>query len=123
MPHYDQFENDQRFLSSEEEKLRLQVSKQEDIISDLRDQIAKIKGGYEGDLETVELEVNLKNAEARAEAASSQLQQQSLLHAREITQLKQQLLQKESIIETLQGRTAAFVNPYGQQFYQPTTNF
>ena len=73
MPHYDMFENDQRFLSSEEEKLRLQVSKQEDIISDLRDQIAKIKGGYEGDLETVELEVNLKNAEARAEAASSQL--------------------------------------------------
>ena len=89
MPHHDQFENDQRFLSSEEEKLRLQVSKQEDIISDLRDQIAKIKGGQEGDLETVELEVNLKNAEARAEATSSQLQQQSLLHAREITQLKQ----------------------------------
>lgn len=53
--------------------MRTQVAKQEDIINDLRDQITKLKGGQEGDLATVELEVNLKNAEARAEATSSQL--------------------------------------------------
>ena len=56
-----------------------------------------------GDVEKVELEVKLQNAEVRSEAATRQLEEQSLEHAREISLLKQQLLQKESLIDTLQG--------------------
>ena len=40
-----QAENDAKFMTSEEEKLRIQISKQEEIINDLRDELANIKGG------------------------------------------------------------------------------
>jgi transposase len=40
-----QAENDAKFMTSEEEKLRIQISKQEEIINDLRDDLANIKGG------------------------------------------------------------------------------
>ena len=102
-----QVENDAKFMTSEEEKLRIQIAKQEEIINDLRDELANVKGGNpDGNMETVELEVQLQNAEARASAASSQLQEQAVMHAREISNLKQQLLQKESIIDTMQGSKA-----------------
>ena len=56
-------------MTSEEEKLRIQISKQEEIINDLRDSVAKLKSGQnDGNMETVELEVKLQNAQARAEA-------------------------------------------------------
>lgn len=62
-----QVENDARFMTSEEEKLRIQIAKQEEIINDLRDELANAKGSNpDGNLETVELEVQLQNAEARA---------------------------------------------------------
>lgn len=55
-----QVENDAKFMTSEEEKLRIQISKQEEIINDLRDELANVKGGgQDGNLETVELEVKL----------------------------------------------------------------
>ena len=77
-------------MTSEEEKLRIQVAKQEELINELRDRVAQMKGNDAGgNMETVELEVQLQNAEARAEAAQRQLEQQSLTHAREISQLKQ----------------------------------
>lgn len=67
-----QAENDAKFMTSEEEKLRIQISKQEEIINDLRDELANAKGGnQDGNLETVELEVKLSNAEARAAGAES----------------------------------------------------
>ena len=108
-----QMENDARFMTSEEEKLRIQITKQEEVINDLRDELANIRaGGADGSLETVELEVKLQNAEARAQGAQQQLEQQALEHAREISNLKQQLLQKESIIDTMQGsRPQQYVNP------------
>ena len=57
-------------MTSEEEKLRIQIAKQEEIINDLRDELANAKGAHpDGNLETVELEVQLQNAEARAQAA------------------------------------------------------
>ena len=60
-------ENDAKFMTSEEEKLRIQITKQEEVINDLRDELANIRaGGADGSLETVELEVKLQNAEARA---------------------------------------------------------
>ena len=63
-------ENDARFMTSEEEKLRIQITKQEEVINDLRDELANIRaGGGDGSLETVELEVKLQNAEARAQGA------------------------------------------------------
>ena len=50
-------------MTSEEEKLRIQISKQEEIINDLRDSVAKLKSGQnDGNMETVELEVKLQNA-------------------------------------------------------------
>ena len=53
-----QAENDARFMTSEEEKLRIQIAKQEEIINDLRDELANAKGSHpDGNLETVELEV------------------------------------------------------------------
>ena len=63
-------------MTSEEEKLRIQITKQEEIINDLRDQMADIRGGAAegGNLETVELEVQLQSAEARANAAQQQLE-------------------------------------------------
>ena len=62
-----QMENDAKFMTSEEEKLRIQITKQEEVINDLRDELANIRaGGADGSLETVELEVKLQNAEARA---------------------------------------------------------
>ena len=65
-----QMENDARFMTSEEEKLRIQITKQEEVINDLRDELANIRaGGVDGNLETVELEVKLQNAEARAQGA------------------------------------------------------
>lgn len=83
-------ENDAKFMTSEEEKLRIQISKQEEMINDLRDELANVKGGApDGNLETVELEVQLQSADARANAAQQQLQEQSLSHAREISNLKQ----------------------------------
>ena len=115
MPEQERFENDQKFMTSEEEKLRIQVAKQEELINELRDRVAHLKGTEgTGTVETVELEVKLQNAEARAEAALKQLEVQSLTHAREISQLKQQLLQKESIIDTLQGRQQYFELPKQQ---------
>jgi hypothetical protein len=42
-----------------------------------------------GDVEKVELEVKLQNAEVRSEAATKQLEEQALEHAREISLLKQ----------------------------------
>ena len=63
-------------------------------------------GGYgsnSGDLEKVELEVKLKNAELRVEALQNQLDAQSVQHAQEISQLRQGLLEKESMLETMQG--------------------
>jgi len=60
-------------------------------------------GGDSGDLEKVELEVKLKNAELRVEALQNQLDAQSVQHAQEISQLRQGLLEKESMLETLQG--------------------
>ena len=67
-------ENDAKFMTSEEEKLRIQIAKQEEIINDLRDELANAKGGNpDGNLETVELEVQLQNAEARASASQNQL--------------------------------------------------
>ena len=63
-------ENDAKFMTSEEEKLRIQITKQEEVINDLRDELANIRaGGADGSLETVELEVKLQNAEARAQGA------------------------------------------------------
>ena len=57
-------------MTSEEEKLRIQITKQEEVINDLRDELANIRaGGADGSLETVELEVKLQNAEARAQGA------------------------------------------------------
>ena len=51
-------ENDAKFMTSEEEKLRIQIAKQEEMINDLRDELANVKGGApDGNLETVELEV------------------------------------------------------------------
>ena len=45
-------------MTSEEEKLRIQIAKQEEIINDLRDELANAKGAHpDGNLETVELEV------------------------------------------------------------------
>ena len=74
----------------EEEKLRIQIAKQEETINELRDEIANLKGGSpDGNLETVELEVKLQNAEARAVGAEQQLEHQALMHAREISNLKQ----------------------------------
>lgn len=68
----EQAENDAKFMTSEEEKLRIQISKQEEIINDLRDELANAKGGnQDGNLETVELEVKLSNAEARAAGSES----------------------------------------------------
>lgn len=62
-----QMENDAKFMTSEEEKLRIQIAKQEEIINELRDELANAKGANpDGNLETVELEVQLQNAEARA---------------------------------------------------------
>mmetsp|Transcript_9890 Transcript_9890/g.12269 ORF Transcript_9890/g.12269 Transcript_9890/m.12269 type:complete len:176 (+) Transcript_9890:1891-2418(+) len=62
-----QAENDAKFMTSEEEKLRIQIAKQEDVINDLRDELANAKGsGADGNLETVELEVQLQTAEARS---------------------------------------------------------
>ena len=53
-------ENDAKFMTSEEEKLRIQIAKQEDMINELRDELANLKGGQnDGNLETVELEVQL----------------------------------------------------------------
>ena len=50
--------NDAKFMTSEEEKLRIQIAKQEEMINDLRDELANVKGGApDGNLETVELEV------------------------------------------------------------------
>ena len=70
-----QMENDARFMTSEEEKLRIQITKQEEVINDLRDELANIRaGGADGSLETVELEVKLQNAEARAQGAQQQLE-------------------------------------------------
>ena len=47
-------------MTSEEEKLRIQIAKQEEIINDLRDELANVKGGNpDGNMETVELEVQL----------------------------------------------------------------
>ena len=110
-------------MTSEEEKLRIQVVKQEELINELRDRVAHMKGNEgSGNMETVELEVQLQNAEARAEAAQKQLEIQSLTHAREISQLKQQLLQKESIIDTLQGRQQYFELPK-QQISNSVPNF
>ena len=55
-----QVENDAKFMTSEEEKLRIQIAKQEEIINDLRDELANVKGGHpDGNMETVELEVKL----------------------------------------------------------------
>lgn len=69
-----QVENDQKFMTSEEEKLRIQIAKQEEIINDLRDELANAKGASpDGNMETVELEVQLQNADARAQAAQLQL--------------------------------------------------
>ena len=51
-------------------------------------------------------------------AAQNQLEQQAISHAREISNLKQQLLQKESIIDTLQGagrQAAQFALPAAGQ--------
>ena len=62
-------------MTSEEEKLRIQIAKQEDMINELRDELANMKGaGNDGNLETVELEVQLQGAEARAIAAQNQLE-------------------------------------------------
>ena len=45
-------------MTSEEEKLRIQIAKQEEIINDLRDELANAKASSpDGNLETVELEV------------------------------------------------------------------
>ena len=113
-----QAENDARFMSSEEEKLRIQIAKQEETINELRDELANVKGAQpDGNLETVELEVQLQTADARAAAAQQQLEQQALMHAREISNLKQQVLQKESIIDTLQGSRGGnqYLYPLGQQ--------
>ena len=57
-------------MSSEEEKLRIQIAKQEETINELRDELANVKGAQpDGNLETVELEVQLQTADARAAAA------------------------------------------------------
>ena len=73
-------------------------------INDLKDQLARAHEPREesGDIEKVELEVRLQNAEARAQAAQRQLEEQALSHAREVQMLKQQLLSKESLIDTMQ---------------------
>ena len=52
-----QMENDAKFMTSEEEKLRIQIAKQDDIITELRDELANAKSNPDGNLETVELEV------------------------------------------------------------------
>lgn len=123
VPEKEMFENDAKFMTSEEEKLRIQVVKQEELINELRDRVSHLKGNEgSGNLEAVGLEVQLQNAEARAEAAQKQLEMQSLTHAREISQLKQQLLQKESIIDTLQGRQQFFELPK-QQVSNSVPNF
>ena len=71
----EQLANDAKFMTSEEEKLRIQIAKQEDMINELRDELANMKGaGNDGNLETVELEVQLQGAEARAIAAQNQLE-------------------------------------------------
>ena len=57
-------------MTSEEEKLRIQITKQEETINELRDELANVKGAQpDGNLETVELEVQLQTAEARSVAA------------------------------------------------------
>lgn len=66
-----QNELDSKFMTNEEEKLRIKISKMEQQINDLRDQLARAQEPREesGDIEKVELEVRLQNAEARAEAS------------------------------------------------------
>ena len=45
-------------MTSEEEKLRIQIAKQEETINELRDELANVKGAQaDGNLETVGLEV------------------------------------------------------------------
>ena len=58
VPNKNQIANDAKFMTSEEEKLRIQITRQEEIINDLRDQVARLKSdAKDGNLETVELEV------------------------------------------------------------------
>ena len=65
-----QAEVDAKFMTSEEEKLRIQIAKQEETINELRDELANVKGAQaDGNLETVGLEVQLQTADARANAA------------------------------------------------------
>lgn len=86
-----QRELDSKFITNEEEKLRIKIVKMEQQINDLKDQLARAHEPREesGDVEKVELEVRLQNAEARAEAAQRQLEDQALQHAREVQMLKQ----------------------------------
>ena len=45
-------------MTSEEEKLRIQVTKQEELINELRDRVSHLKGNEGvGNMETVEIEV------------------------------------------------------------------
>ena len=57
--------------------------------------------GDSGDLEKVELEVKLKNAELRCEALQNEMDSQTVAHAQELSSLRQGILEKESMINSL----------------------
>lgn len=63
-----QNELDTKFITNEEEKLRLKCAKMEQQINDLKDDLARAHEyrNESGDIEKVDLEVRLQNAEARA---------------------------------------------------------
>ena len=122
--HRQQLEADAAYVDNVEEKQRFKILKLEEIIQDLRQKLRSAdinpSGKDEsGDIEKVEAEVRAKNAETRVEALQMQLEQQTLDHAREVARLRQQILEKDSIIDTMQGGYAPMQgqNPNFNQGY------
>lgn len=91
-------------MTNEDERARNTIKRLEQQIFELREELARVQENKaeSGDVEKVDLEVQLQHVTLRAEALQSQLDEQTLSHAREMQIMKQQLLQKESLIDTMQ---------------------
>jgi len=58
------------------------------------------RGGL-GDVSNVDLEVRMQHESVKADAMQYQMQQQALDHAREVQTLKQRILERDRLVDTM----------------------
>ncbi len=85
------------------------------MIAELRAQVKNqdFNNDFKAQGQSAESQLQMRSADARTEALTYQMQQQAVDHAREVNQLKRQIMERDSLVDTI--KYAGVTN--GEQYY------